>query len=238
MSSCATDLDLPLDEVQSGHHFRHRVLDLQARVHLHEEELVRRLRGHDEFDGTGADIAARPCGLDGRSAHPFAGRLVQQHRRRLLDDLLVTTLKAALALTEVDHVAVRVRQHLNLDMPRRGDEPFHEQRVVAERTLRLAARRLDRVGQLCRVGDQPHPLTTATGGRLEQQRIADLFCRGAESIGRNVHIGFTRHNRHTSVRNHCLRADLVAHRLDRAHRRTDEYQTCCFTGPRELGILS
>ena len=34
------DPELPFDEVEPGHRLRHRVLDLQARVHLHEEEAV------------------------------------------------------------------------------------------------------------------------------------------------------------------------------------------------------
>jgi hypothetical protein len=36
-----TDLQLPLDQVQAGDHFRHRMLDLQPRVHLHEIESSR-----------------------------------------------------------------------------------------------------------------------------------------------------------------------------------------------------
>ncbi len=35
------DAELPFHQVESGDGLRHRVLDLQARVHLHEEELRR-----------------------------------------------------------------------------------------------------------------------------------------------------------------------------------------------------
>ena len=35
------DPDLPFDEIEARYRFRHRMLDLQARVHLHEPEAVR-----------------------------------------------------------------------------------------------------------------------------------------------------------------------------------------------------
>ena len=43
-----THRQLPLDEVGPGDHFSDRVLDLQARVHLHEVKVL--LVVHDELD--------------------------------------------------------------------------------------------------------------------------------------------------------------------------------------------
>ena len=63
------DAQLPLDEVESGHEFGHRVLDLQARVHLEEEELAVLV---EELDGARVDVAAGLGDLDGRS--PMARR--------------------------------------------------------------------------------------------------------------------------------------------------------------------
>ena len=64
------DPQLPFDEVDAGHHLAHRVLDLQAGVHLHEPETVspqpvRRI--DDEFDGASAGIFDGLGGLHGRS---------------------------------------------------------------------------------------------------------------------------------------------------------------------------
>ena len=71
----------------------------------------------DELDGARAGVvdAARACRT---AAAPIAGarRRVEQRRRRLLDDLLVPALQGALALAEVDDVAVRVGEHLHLDV--------------------------------------------------------------------------------------------------------------------------
>src|SRR6478609_3867532 len=85
----------------------------------------------------------------------------------------MTSLQAALALTQVDDIAVRVGKHLDLDMARIADETFDEQRVVAERTARLAPGGLDRRLQLMLVVDEPHPLAAATCRRFEQPRESD-----------------------------------------------------------------
>ena len=62
-----------------------------------------------------------------------AGRLVQQRRRRFLDDLLVAPLDRAFALEQVDDVSVLVAKHLDLDVARVLDELLDEDAVVAER---------------------------------------------------------------------------------------------------------
>ena len=142
------DADLPLDEVEAGDQFGDRVLDLQAGVHLHEEELVGRVGGDDELDGAGAGVVDAARGVARGGADAGAGLGIQQRRRRLLDDLLVAALQAALTLAEVDHAAVRIGENLHLDVPGTLDEPLEEQRVVAERRGRLAPGRGQRVGQV------------------------------------------------------------------------------------------
>ncbi len=59
-------------------------------------------------------------------------------RRRLLDHLLVATLDRALTLAEVDHVAVSVAEHLDLDVATPFEERLDEHRAVTERCQRLA----------------------------------------------------------------------------------------------------
>lgn len=57
---------------------------------------------------------------------------------RLLDDLLVAPLEGAVALVQVDVVAVHVAEHLHLHVPRSHDEALEQHVRVAERLLRLA----------------------------------------------------------------------------------------------------
>jgi hypothetical protein len=137
------DADLPLDEVEPRDQFRHRVLDLEAGVHLHEEVRGRIAARDDELHRARAPVAAGPGRLDRRLAHRRPGLLVQQDAGRFLDDLLVAALERALTLAEVDHIAVAVRQDLDLDVPGAVDPPLHQQGVVAEGGAGLAAGRRD-----------------------------------------------------------------------------------------------
>ena len=64
----------------------------------------------------------------------------------------MAALQRALALAEVEHVAVRVGQHLDLDVPRAGQKPLDEHALVGEPGLGLAPGRLER-GVEIRRGD-------------------------------------------------------------------------------------
>ena len=166
------DPQLLLDEVDAGDELGDRVLDLQPRVHLDEEELVGAVGRDEELDGAGAAVVDARGGRAGGGAEARAGRGVDDRRRRLFDDLLVAALQRALALAEVDDGAVRVGEHLHLDVARALDEPLEQQRVVAERGGRDAARGRERLGQLGRRAHDLHALAAAARGGLDQQREA------------------------------------------------------------------
>ena len=66
------DQQLHAHEVEAGDHLGDRVLDLQARVHLEEEELA--LLVHHELDGARTDVPERLRGGDRRVAERVAAR--------------------------------------------------------------------------------------------------------------------------------------------------------------------
>ena len=114
--------DHPLDEVDAGHLLGHAVLDLQARVHLEEVELLR----------CAASRRTRPC-RPRRSAPRWPRRTAASSsawrtsaRRpgagRLLDHLLVAPLGRAVALAEREDAALPVAEDLHLDVARALDE--------------------------------------------------------------------------------------------------------------------
>src|SRR5438093_1619201 len=107
------DPELLLDEVAPRHELGHGVLDLEPRVHLEEVEAP--VAVHEELHRTRIDVADGGGDAAGRLAHPAAEIGIHDGRRALLDQLLVATLDRALALAEMDHVAVGVAQHLALD---------------------------------------------------------------------------------------------------------------------------
>ena len=102
------------DEVEVGDLLGDAVLDLEAGVHLEEEELAVLV---EALDGAGADVAAAACHLSPRLAHRGADLVdVIRGGGRLLDQLLVAALGGTVALAHAHHVAVGVGEDLQLDV--------------------------------------------------------------------------------------------------------------------------
>ena len=167
------DSELGLDDVDTGHLFRDRVLDLDARVALDEEVLTG--FGRDkELDRPGVHVLRRPGELRRIGQDPVSKTGIQGGRGRDLHDFLVSLLHGAVPLVKMDHVAVCVRQDLDFDVPRPGDDFLEEQGSVSEGGLGLAAAALERLRHLFRAIDQTHPAPAATGRRLEHDWIAEV----------------------------------------------------------------
>src|SRR2546428_1594031 len=90
------------------------MLDLEPRVHLEEVELAAHV--DEELHGARVHVAGRAGHPTRRLTEALAQRRVHEGRRRFLDELLVAALDRALALAEVDHITVAIREHLNLDV--------------------------------------------------------------------------------------------------------------------------
>ena len=131
------DADLLEDQVDVGDHLGHRMLDLDARVHLDEIELAVLV---EEFDGADAEIFELAHRLGDRLADLVARAGVERRRGAFLPDLLVPALQRAVALAEMDGVALAVAQHLDLDVARLLEIFFQIDRIVAERGLGFGAR--------------------------------------------------------------------------------------------------
>ena len=86
----------------------------------------------DELDGAGRAVADRACQRDRLGAHRGARPGVEQWARRLLDDFLVAALDRAFALAQMHDIAVRVAEHLDLDVTRLFDVFFEKDPVVAK----------------------------------------------------------------------------------------------------------
>ena len=165
--------DLRLHQVDTGHHLAHRVLHLDSRVDLDEIKVV--LLVDDELDCAGRIVAGGLCQADSGLAHLFADFLRQAGRRALLDQLLVPSLRRAVAFPEMHDVAVLVAQDLDLHVPRPLDIPLDVDAGIAEGSLRLGRSLLPGACQGQFVGCHPHALAAAAGSRLEQHRIADFL---------------------------------------------------------------
>ena len=111
------DADLLLDQVDRRDHLADRVLDLDARVHLHEREVA--VVVEQELHRPRAGVADRERAVDRLLADVLAHLGRQVDGGRLLDQLLVAPLHRAVALAEVGAVAVLVADDLDLGVPRR-----------------------------------------------------------------------------------------------------------------------
>jgi hypothetical protein len=116
------DGKLERDEVEPPGLFRHRMLDLEAGVHLEEEE--RAVGVEEELDRARVDVADLLRRRHGRLAHPRAERRRHDGRRALLHDLLVAALDRALPLAERDDPPVRVAEDLDSRWPLRAPIPI------------------------------------------------------------------------------------------------------------------
>jgi hypothetical protein len=204
------------------------MLDLQAGVHLHEPDAVgaQAFGGvGDELDRAGPDIAHRLSRLHGGGADSGAGGLVHAGGRSLLDDLLVAALQRAIALEQVDDIAVAVAEHLHLDVARTGDVLLQQHPVVAEAGGGLAAARAQGGLEVAGLVDLAHALAAAAGHGLDQHRIADLAGLGRQALDRLVLAQIARRGRHAGLDHDLLGGVLQAHGADRRGRRADPDQT-------------
>ena len=150
----------------------------------------------------------------------------------------MAALDRAVALAEVDDVAVRVGEHLHLDVPRILEVALDVDAAVREVLLALALRRLERPLGLARLGDELHALAAAARGRLDDQRIADLLAERA-APPRRVSTGSVVPGMiGTPASPHRRpRPRLRAHQLDRLARRADPDEPGVLDRPREAGVL-
>ena len=159
-----------LDQVDAGDQLGHRVLDLEPGVHLEEVERrrsrrragTRRCRRSCSRRPRASRTAASCIRSRTSSSRPGAGassitfwwRRWTEHSR----------------VAEVDHVAVGVAEHLDLDVAAALDVLLEQHGVVAERRRRLALRRRDALVELGGGPDDAHALAAAAGGGLDEHR--------------------------------------------------------------------
>ncbi len=239
------------------------MLHLEPRVHLHEVKIANpharlrlaaprggaRLLGAarrsarpvllaDELDGAGTDVVHGARRGHGGLAHLAAALLGHAGRRRLFEHLLVAALHRAVALEQVDAVAVRVEEHLDLDVARALHVALDQHGVVAEAVDRLALAGRQRRVELLAGQHHAHALAAAAGARLDQHRVADAVGLAPEQrrilVGRVV----AGHEPHAGLFHQLLGLGLQAHRADRRRRRADERDARVGAGLRELLVLA
>ena len=131
------DPQLVGDEVAARHRLGDRMLDLEAGVHLEEEEVA--AIGHQELDGAGADVADRGRDLQRGRSQPLAQRAGVTDGPG--DSSMIFWLRRWDEQSRSPRwtpCAVRVEEDLHLDVARPLEQPLEDEPIVPERAARLA----------------------------------------------------------------------------------------------------
>ena len=230
------DVDLRLDDVDAGHLLGDGVLDLDARIDLDEVE-VAGVGVHQELDRAGADIVGRVGELAGIAGEFAALLVVQIRRRRALDHLLIAALDRAVALEEVDDIAMGVAEDLHLDMAGPLDQLFEIDLVLAEGGLGLALGLGHLALEVLLGADDAHAAAAAAPGRLQHHREADLRRHLPDRrhvVGQRLG---RRHDGHADLDGEIARGDLVAEPAHGIARRADEGDAGLAAGVDEFRAL-
>ena len=167
------DAQLLAHQIDARDHLGDTVLHLDARVHLHEVEVLAR-PVEQELDRARALVAHGLRRAHGGLTHRLTHGVAQAPGGRLLDQLLIAALDGAVAVAQVHDVAMPVRQHLHLDVPGTQHQLFQIQLVVAKAGHGLGLRLLIGALQLRIVVAAPDAAPAAARARLEQHGIAHL----------------------------------------------------------------
>ncbi len=227
--------DLLLHDVETRDQLGDGVLHLNPGVHLNEIELSVLV---EEFNGASAAIADLLAGLGTPSPDLVAQLLGELGRRGLFEHLLMAALHGAVALAEVDHVAMVIGHDLNFDVPRILEELLHVDLGIVECGGRL---RLGGVHSMDegRLGvHHPHAAPAAAAGRLDDDGVANGPGTTNNLFGVVWQGAFrARHAWHTSGNHGPLGCNLVAHHANDIRRGPNEGESASFHPLGKVGIL-
>ena len=216
---------LPLHQIQPGDGFGHRVFDLEPGVHLHEIKLP--LGVEQKLHGACADVAHGAGAVHRHLPHACPQLGVHGGRGRFFDQLLVTPLHRAVALTQVHHMPVAVGQQLDLDMAWGDEGTLQNQLVRPKSRARFRTGRGQRRRQCIGRVHPPHAAPAATGSGFAHDGKADARCFKNKRFVALILTFVAGNAGHAPALHQPLGPGLVAHGADAVARRADEHQARC-----------
>ena len=132
---------------------------------------------------------------------------------------------------------MRVGEHLQFDVARRGDVFFDQHPSVAERSLSLADGALERSVEFDMRVDAAHSAAAPARDRLDEHRIADFIGLFAQEFRVLVVAVIAGHDRHAGPLHQRLGRAFQAHRPHRSGRRADKNDARLRAGFREISVL-
>ena len=164
--------------------------------------------------------------------------VVQGGRGRLFHQLLMSALDRAVPLAEMHPVPLAVHQDLDLDVPRIGEIPLEVHRRIAKGGGGLGSRRGQRGFHVVRRSHDPHPLSSASGACLDDQREPDLPRQPLGIVEIADRVAAPRQYRNPLRLRHPAGGCFVSHQPDAGGRGADEGDPTLFADLGEMRILS
>ena len=168
------DLDLAAHDIDAGDHFGDRVLHLDARIHFDEEPLVA-IDVDQELDRAGVVVLRRARESHGGFGQFCADALGQADCRGDFDDFLMAALHGAIALIEMQHVAVLVAEDLNFDVLGAAYVALEKDGRIAESGTRFLACFGELGFQFARGFHDAHTAPAAAVCGFDDQRKSDAL---------------------------------------------------------------
>ena len=184
------------------------MLDLEAGVDLEEGDGA--VLADEEFARAGVVVARLAHDRLGCSVELGQLLIAEIGRGSFLDELLVAPLQGAVARRDDDHIAVRVGEHLRLDVAGPVEIALDEALAATESRHRFADSGVVELRDvLDRARDLEAAAATAEGG-LDGDRQAVLLREGDDLIGARHGVGGAGHLGCPSACGDVARGDLVA----------------------------
>ena len=164
----------PFHQIDAAHRFGDAVFDLKTGVDLQK---IKRLRDAivNKLHGSGRSVVDGLAETYGSFEKLLADSVRKIGRRRLLDDLLVSSLDRAIAFAEGQNLASAVAENLNLNMARHFDKLLEINSALFEIGF---SQTLDRFKSFPQLGRGPAELETdptATRRAFDHDRKSDLL---------------------------------------------------------------
>ena len=149
----------------------------------------------------------------------------EQSRARLLDDLLLVALHAAISQTQYTRVSVAVAEHLDLNVAEPLDELLEVEVATPKGASGLGRHPKEGVLQLLRLSHDLDATAAAAVHRLEHDGIPDFFGDSDGGSGTRDNTVTTRDDGDPEAPSRLHRVGLVADALHTRLVRSDEVET-------------
>ena len=233
------DTQLPFNKIKPRDGLGHRMLHLQARVHLHKiESHAASALLNNELHCAGADVMHRARSRHRRIAHLLPHGIGHAGCGRFFQHFLMPALNRAITLEQMHVVSMRVAKDLNLNVTRTLRVFLNQHRIVTKTVDGFALARGQCSGKVFGFIDRAHTFAAAAGTGFDEHRVTDSIGFALQKLRVLITPMVAGHQRHAGFFHEPLGLGFQAHGLDGRRWRAYENQTRISTGLRKLFVFA